>query len=97
MSELKFKHTDNGNCRVYYRYGRALRCFQEDRPGEFTYYICSKDGEPECEAVTLFEPDRLPDEDSATAKAFRKWWRQRATIEEALNNTLWQRGRSHEL
>lgn len=73
---LKFSRIDNDNCRIYYRDSRSVRCFQEDRPGEFTYYICSKDGEPECEAKPL-PIDRLPDDDSATATAFRKWWEAR--------------------
>ena len=70
---LKFSHTDNGNCRVYYRVGRNVRCFQEDRPGEFIYYACSKDGEPEFECKTRMPLNRMPDDDSATARAFRKW------------------------
>lgn len=75
---LNFVRTDNDNCRVYYRTIRDKRCFQEDRPGEFTYYLCSKDGEPECEAETLFQLDRLPGDDSATTTAFRKWWEARS-------------------
>lgn len=75
---LKFARTDNGNCRVYYRSLRDVRCFQEDRPGEFTYYVCSKDGEPEYEAETRCQLDRLPDDDSSTATAFRKWWEARS-------------------
>lgn len=81
MSEgpiLKFASTDNGNCRVYFKNGKGLRCFQEDRPGEFTYYVCAKDGEPDCEGTTRFPIDRLPDDDSATAVAFRKWWEARS-------------------
>jgi hypothetical protein len=77
---LKFVRTDNGNCRVYYRRkGHGLRCFQEDRPGEFIYYTCSKDGEPECEGKTQLPLDRLPDDDSSTATAFRKWWETRSS------------------
>jgi hypothetical protein len=77
---LKFSHTDNGNCRVYYKLGRSVRCFQEDRPGEFTYYTCSKDGEPDSEAKAP-AIDVLPTDDSATAVAFRKWY----------DATFWQR------
>jgi hypothetical protein len=75
---LKFVRTDNGNCRVYYRIGHGVRCFQEDRPGEFTYYVCSKDGEPEIDGKTRLPVDRLPPDDSSTATAFRKWWESRA-------------------
>lgn len=75
----KFVETDNGNCRVYYRNGTKLRCFQEDRRNEFTFYVCSTDGEPECEAKLAMGLDRLPDDDSSTAQAFRAWWQARET------------------
>jgi hypothetical protein len=72
--------TDNGNCRVYYRAGRKLRCFQEDRPGEFVFYICSSDGEPECEAkpAPANEFDRLPEPECSTSRNFRSWWNARS-------------------
>lgn len=69
-----FVETDNGNCRVYYRDAkRNLRCFQEDRRDQFTFYICSRDGEPEYEGKPAFLLDRMPDDDSSTARAFRAW------------------------
>lgn len=70
----RFVETDNGNCRVYYRDGQKTRCFQEDRRGVFTFYVCSSDGEPEYEAKPAMGLDKLPDDDSATAQAFRAWW-----------------------
>ncbi len=39
---LKFSHTDNGNCRVYYRSGKNLYAYQEDRIRYFTLYRCSQ-------------------------------------------------------
>ncbi len=76
---LKFIETDNGNCRVYYRDGRKLRCFQEDTRDRFTLYICSADGEPECEAKPAeLQIDGLPDDDTATAVSFRRWWEAKA-------------------
>jgi hypothetical protein len=75
---LKFSHTDNGNCRVYYRNGSRVRCFQEDRPGEFVFYVCSKDGEPDFEGVQGMPLDRLPSDDSITARNFRAWRERKA-------------------
>jgi len=72
---LTLVETDNGNCRVYYREGRKLRCFQEDTRDKFTLYVCSQDGEPEYEAKpTQLSVDNLPDDDSSTARAFRTWF-----------------------
>lgn len=72
---LKFWRTDNGNCRVYYREGRKLRCFQEDRPGQFTLNTCSRDGEPDSEIKPAeLQIDGLPTDDSSTARAFCIWW-----------------------
>lgn len=73
--KLTFAETDNGNCRVYYKEGRKLRCFQEDQRDKFTLYICSSDGEPEYEALPKsFQIDRLPGDDCSTSKAFRSWF-----------------------
>lgn len=49
--------TDTGNCRIYYKSGRRLFCFQEERVlGKpdltFKFYVCSYDGEPSHEAMT---------------------------------------------
>jgi hypothetical protein len=70
---LKYRSTDDGNCRVYYAIGHGVRCFQEDTPGLFTYYVCSRDGEPEAKGTTRLPLDRVPDDDSSTAVAFRQW------------------------
>jgi hypothetical protein len=53
--ELKYVDADNGNCRVYYRNGRRLYCWQMDslRPVTWRFYVCSKDGEPSHEADPL--------------------------------------------
>jgi len=72
----KLAETDNGNCRVYYRAGRKLRCFQEDRPGQFVFYVCSSDGEPEYEVKSppLNEFDRAPNPECSTSRNFLEWW-----------------------
>ncbi len=72
---LTLVETDNGNCRVYYREGKKLRCFQEDQRDKFVLYICSSDGEPAYEAKPLsLRVSNLPDDDSPTAKSFRTWF-----------------------
>lgn len=73
--KLTLIEADNGNCRVYYREGRLLRCFQEDQRGKFTLYVCSQDGEPECEyRPAQLSVNALPEDDSTTAKSFRTWF-----------------------
>lgn len=47
---------DNGNCRVYYRRGKSLYCYQLDRPGVFQFFVCSRDGEPSHEVVAPMNP-----------------------------------------
>ena len=72
---LTYQETDNGNCRVYYKEGRKLRCFQEDRRDKFTLYICSSDGEPEYEAKPAsLQIDSLPIDDCSVAKSFIAWF-----------------------
>jgi hypothetical protein len=42
--QIKFTHSDKGNCRRYFTDDRKnIYCQYE---GESDYYICSKDGEP---------------------------------------------------
>lgn len=56
---LQFDSEDNGNCRVYYRNGRKLYCWQDDGSWgrhNWQFYICSGDGEPS-HAV---KPDTTP-------------------------------------
>lgn len=46
---IKFSAEDNGNCRVYYKEGKALYCWQDDgswNRTDFGFYRCSTDGEP---------------------------------------------------
>lgn len=51
MITLKYLYHDNGNCRIYYRclQTKRLYCsvsyFSDDTP---EWYLCSKDGEPQC-------------------------------------------------
>ena len=76
---LKFERTDDGFCRVYYREGRKLRCFQEETRDQFTLYACSGDGEPSHETrPAVMAVDRLPNDDSSTARAFCAWWQKQA-------------------
>lgn len=71
---LKFVRIDNDNCRVYYKSGSGLvYCFQEDRPGVFTLYLCSRDGEPSHEMKLPDDVEGLPADDSSTAVSFRLW------------------------
>lgn len=48
---LKFHHEDNGNCRVYYKDGAKLYCWQNDGFPKWAFYICSRDGEPSHEVT----------------------------------------------
>lgn len=46
---MRFLEEDNGNCRVYYRDGAKLYCWQDDGSWgrhDWRYYVCSRDGEP---------------------------------------------------
>lgn len=56
-SPFKVDSEDNGNCRVYYRRGKALYCYQLDRPGVFHFFVCSGDGEP---SYQVTRPENLP-------------------------------------
>lgn len=63
MSEApiyRFDGEDNGFCRVYYKRERRLFCWQEDRPGVFTFYVCSRDGEPSHEVEPVAMSFELP-------------------------------------
>lgn len=46
MRRFVYHKTDEGNCRVYYTYGRKRYCFQEEAINQFLFYVCSRDGEP---------------------------------------------------
>lgn len=77
---LKLTETDNGNCRVYYKDGRKLYCFQEDKAGEFSFYTCSRDGEPESPVKgngleSMPHVDYLPTDYDSTSRAFRQWFK----------------------
>jgi hypothetical protein len=63
---VQFHSEDNGNCRVYYRDGRNLYCWQLDdgRRNTFKFYRCSRDGEPS-HGVTA--PDATPRAPAETA------------------------------
>jgi hypothetical protein len=45
--DLIFTYTDTGNCRAYFKdENRYLYCIQEEMYNCFSFYRCSKDGEP---------------------------------------------------
>jgi hypothetical protein len=51
---VKFDSEDNGNCRVYYRDGRSLYCYQDDGSWgrhDWKFYSCTYDGEPSYEVA----------------------------------------------
>ena len=70
-SALKFHSEDNGNCRVYFKRGRALYCYQEEMRGKFVAYRCSNDGEPSY-TVTLMENPQCPGE-TTTGQSLNAW------------------------
>lgn len=46
---LKFFEEDGGFCRVYYKNGVKLYCWQDDGSWgrhDWKFYVCSRDGEP---------------------------------------------------
>lgn len=44
---MDLDYEDHGNARVYYKDGRERYCWQQDFDNTFTFYFCSKDGEPQ--------------------------------------------------
>lgn len=52
-SLLKFDYVDDGAARIYYKGPKGVRyCFQQETSiQDVVFYICSKDGEPDCPAV----------------------------------------------
>lgn len=76
---LRYVGTLNGHCRVYYRGERGdLYCFQEagmwGRAIRFEFYVCSRDGEPSHKvSIAGRRLDRLPADDSITARRFVAW------------------------
>ena len=57
---LKFDCEDNGSCRVYFRKGRALYCWQDETAWSrvrWEFYVCTSDGEPSHNVKT---PDVTP-------------------------------------
>jgi hypothetical protein len=52
---MKLSHVEPGYCRVYFKQNRTLYCFQEGTHGQFSLYICSRDGEPSHTVDDLLE------------------------------------------
>lgn len=72
---LVLKSTDNGFCRVYFRHGKALYCFQWVGSNESFYLLkCTRDGEP-CypEPVSTVSVDKLPTPSCTTSRQFVAW------------------------
>jgi hypothetical protein len=66
MAELRFLNEDGGNCRVYFKRGTALYCWQDEGYGDsvrFEFYRCSKDGEP---SHPVSPPEVVPAFDAET-------------------------------
>lgn len=63
---IKFDSEDNGNCRVYYKDGRQLYCWQNDGAAGWIFYACSQDGEPSHAVVPRLTP--LPTDETAIGR-----------------------------
>ena len=73
---FKFDQVDEGFCRIYYKQQKSLFCFQENFPNDFTFYNCSKEGEPEYPLKWLpkYRLDTVPvSETSTMCKRFWYW------------------------
>lgn len=72
----KLKSIEPGLCRIYYRIGKALICFQEDRREHFSSYSCTRDGEP-IEEIQLpgniIDWMPVPQERRSIVDRFRNW------------------------
>lgn len=69
---MKLVRVDNDNARVYYR-GEGtggLFCWQEDKPGAFTLYACTRDGEPSHRSFHEMASFPPPSGETATGAAF---------------------------
>lgn len=56
---MKFHSEDNGFCRVYYREGKQLYCWQDDGSWgrhDWKFYVCTRDGEPSHEVAVRDTP-----------------------------------------
>ncbi|QHF00711.1 hypothetical protein LCG56_28555 (plasmid) [Pseudomonas cannabina pv. alisalensis] len=78
MKLLTLHHTDNGNCRIYFKdNAKRLVCFQPAHlKGQFSLLACSRDGEPSHNIeFSGYIIDRMPGaSDGATAVQFRTWY-----------------------
>jgi len=70
---LKFKETDNDNCRVYYQHERRWFCFQQTTRTEMELLVCTSDGEPSHRIEGPFGLDELPEDDCSTSALFLNW------------------------
>ena len=80
MTELKYEHTDNGYCRVYYSWINSQRqkisyCIQDEGRGIIQVYRCSGDktyDEPEYVVHPKDAPPLSPG-DTETDKNVNEW------------------------
>lgn len=74
---LKHYFSDNGFCRVYYRNAnnhQNLYAFQMDTPGNFSLYVCSRDGEPSYEAnLSSVQSVQVPKGDNRIDRELTAW------------------------
>lgn len=71
---MRLHSVDHGFCRVYYRRGRQLLCYQLAGWGNYELYTCTADGEPSHPITPVAVPARhLPIEVNSTCADLRKW------------------------
>ncbi len=67
--KVKFAKEDVGNARKYYKGGGRLYCAQDAGRGQSTFYLCSKDGEPQSEVKRAL---KIVDEQGNVIREARK-------------------------
>jgi len=60
MLQLKYKYTDSGNCRVYFKQGKQLYCLQPSFSNHLALMPCSNDGEPISQIANDYTLSNLP-------------------------------------
>lgn len=73
--KLNLHSIDNGFCRVYYRSGKDLLCYQESIGTSFALYVCSRDGEPSysIDHKPYLPGTPSPEGESRVEGLFRSW------------------------
>jgi len=60
MLILKYKYTDSGNCRVYFKQSKNLYCLQPSYSNHLALMPCSSDGEPISPIANEYTLSHLP-------------------------------------